>query len=320
MRTDKHWKDIFSQILLDADVIFEILDARNPLGTRNEMLEDFLARNAPEKKLFLVLNKIDLIPRHVLEQWIQYFEQTSDNIEHPVFGVSARYNRNIIAFKTNLKKILSRGDYKAIIVGYPNTGKSSLIQALAEDRKQVSISSKAGHTRGVTEFKIGGGLRLYDSPGVIPLSEKDEVDQALKAVITPEKVEDKELVVYRLIELFITPQKILEHYDIDKDFILEVLEQREGEKFIQKYLPEKSQPLDGYKSSKIRIASSLHRKAHHETNLQYSDFEKIIELLGRKREMLKKGNEVDLNRVYVTIIHEWQKNQIKFYILPPENC
>lgn len=318
MRTDKHWKDIFSKIILDADVIFEILDARNPLGTRNEMLEDFLERNAPDKQLFLVLNKIDLIPRSVLKKWMRYFEENDDNIEMPIFGVSARYNRNIIHFKQELKKILSHGDYKAIIVGYPNTGKSSLIQALAEDRKQVSISSKAGHTRGVTEFKLGGGLRLYDSPGVIPLSEKDEVDQALKAIITPEKVEDKELVVYRLIELYITPRKILEHFEIDESFIFDSLLDREAEDFIRKYFEKETKTNKQRLSRKIRIASSAHRKRSVKTHLPYSDFEKIIELIGRKREMLKKGNEVDQNRVHVTIIHAWQKNQIKFFILPPE--
>lgn len=66
MKTEKQWKEIFSKIINETDLIFEILDARNPIGTRIYMLEDFVKENT-NKKLYLILNKIDLIPYDILQ-------------------------------------------------------------------------------------------------------------------------------------------------------------------------------------------------------------------------------------------------------------
>ncbi|MBN2157209.1 MAG: 50S ribosome-binding GTPase [Candidatus Lokiarchaeota archaeon] len=289
MKTERHIKEIFAKIISDADVIFQVLDARNPLGTRNLALEEFIQKNAPDKKIFLVLNKIDMLPRPILTEWIQYLKKTTP---YDIYTVSALYNRGIIAFKKSLAHIFSKKQTKAIIIGYPNTGKSSLIQALSREKKKIGISSRAGYTRGIMEIKISQHLSLFDTPGIIPISEDSEVEQAVKGVINPEKIIDKEAVVQSLIELYVTPSKLLEHFGIDLGYIKTKFPEQ-SEDFIKKYL----------------ISDEKMRK--------YSDFELLIQLIGFKRGYLKIGGEVNENKVFNTIIHAWQKNQIKFFTYPP---
>jgi len=290
MKTERFLKEVFESIITSADVIFQVLDARNPQGTRNLKLEEFVHKKTPEKKIFLIINKIDLIPKPILEAWIRYFKKTTP---YSVYGLSALYSRGILTFKKTLSHLFKKRQTKAIIVGYPNTGKSSLIKAFTGDKKKIGISSRAGFTRGIIEIKITQNFQLLDTPGIIPLSEDNEIDQAIKGVINPEKILDKEAVVQTLFELYITPNKVLDFYGVDEAFIQAKLPES-ADVFIQKYV-------------KNDVPSSL----------SYSDFEHILYLIGNKRGELKSGGEVDESRVLNAIIHAWQKNKIKYYISPP---
>ncbi len=322
MKTTKHWKDIFSTIISEADVIFEILDARNPLGTRNYVLERFVQKNTPYKKIFLIINKIDLIPKIVLNQWLEYFRKEIEEegiIEKKIFYVSARYNRGILFFKKQLRQLFAKTNIRIMIVGYPNTGKSSLISALAENRKKIGISSKAGYTRGVMDIKIGSGISLIDTPGVIPLSENNEVEQALKSIINPEKVKDKETVAYKIIDVYITPVKILNYFKIDEDFIKDKLDINAANKIISKYLktPQSNDNQNILLKQKIKISQISADYSNVSDHINYEDFENIIKLIGYKRGILSHGGLINENQIYKMIIHAWQKNKIKYYVLPP---
>ena len=290
MKTERHTKDIFEKIIHGVDVIFQVLDARNPEGTRNKKLEEFILRNTPNKEIFLIINKIDLIPRKVLQAWFNYFRKTTP---YKVYGVSALYSRGLNEFKKKLSHLFAKRNTKAILVGYPNCGKSSLIKAFVGNKKQVPISSRAGFTRGIIEIKITEKLSLLDSPGIIPISDNSEVDQGIKGVMNPEKIIDKEAVVQALLELYITPNKILTYFNIDKEFIKEKIPE-ESQEFIQKFL-----------------------QADLNNPMSYVEFENLIRLIGIKRGQLNPGGEVNENKVLNTIIHAWQKNKIKYYTLPP---
>ncbi|MHA1727402.1 MAG: GTPase [Promethearchaeota archaeon] len=315
-KTQKFWKTIFSRIITDADVIFEVLDSRNPLGTRNYHLEDFVRKNAPEKEIYIILNKIDLIPKLVLDKWLLYFRKNTD---FKIFYVSALYNRGIIFFKRQISSIFSKKNVKAMIVGYPNTGKSSLINALAKNRKKIGISSKAGFTRGVMTVKITSTFSLIDTPGVIPLSEDDELDQALKGIINPEKIQDKAFVAYKIIDVYLSPAKLLEFFGIDKEFIKNKMDTESADYFTKKFLMHNKKEKESGIGQKIGIKKISGIEKDIDLSLKYEDFEKIIFLVGNKRGILSHGGIVNENQVYITIIHAWQKNKIKYYVIPPES-
>ncbi len=291
MKTERHTKEIFGKIITGVDVIFQVLDARNPEGTRNKKLEEFISKNTPNKEIFLIINKIDLIPNQILKDWMDYFRKTTP---YKVFGISALYSRGLIIFKKKLSRLFAKRRTTAILVGYPNCGKSSLIQAFARDKKKVGISSRAGYTRGIIEIKITEKLSLLDTPGIIPLSDDNEVDLGIKGVMNPEKIQDKEAVVQALLDLYITPKKIMEHFSVDNELIREKLQEKSAV-FIEKFLlTDIGDPMS------------------------YSDFENLIRLIGIKRGQLNPGGEVNENKVLNTIIHAWQKNKIKYYTLPPK--
>jgi len=312
MKTEKQWKEIFSKIINETDLIFEVLDARNPNGTRIYMLEDFVKKNT-NKKLYLILNKIDLIPGNVLQQWIQYFKKDT---KYDLFYVSASTNRGLIYFRKQLNRLFLN-ETKAIIVGYPNTGKSSLISALTKGKKKVGISSTAGFTRGVIAYRITPKILLFDTPGVIPLSEEDECELALKDAINPEKVKNKELVIYKIITLYVSPNKILENFDINEEFIKTHLERGIAEKFIEHFLSKSSENIGTVNAIKFRSELSDNNEYSPYLSLEQDDFEIIIKLIGLKRGLIIKGGIVNEDQVYNTIIHAWQKNKIKYYFLPP---
>ncbi len=292
LKTERHAKEIFEKIISGADVVFQVLDGRNPIGTRNLKLEEFIQKNTPSKKIFLIINKIDLIPHQVLQEWIEYFRKTTP---YTVFGLSALYSRGLDTFKKKLSHLFAKKPTKAIIVGYPNCGKSSLIKAFTKDKKNVPVSSRAGHTRGIIEIKITQYLSLLDTPGIIPISDNSEVDQGIKGVINPEKIHDKEAVVQALLDLYITPGKIMEYFNVDEEYIKEKIPEYSQE-FIHKFLPPDSN-----------------------NPMSYSEFEYLIRLIGIKRGQLSPGGAVNENKVLTTIIHAWQKNKIKYYTLPPRN-
>ena len=112
--------------------------------------------------------------------------------------------------------------------------------------------------------------------------------------MNPEKIQDKEAVVQALLELYITPKIILEHFGVESDHITNTLEEK-AESFIEKYM-----------------------ETDEHIQISYTDFERLLFLIGTKRGQLNRGGGINENQVLSTIIHAWQKNKIKYYALPPK--
>ncbi|CAH0514331.1 unnamed protein product [Peronospora belbahrii] len=173
-----------------ADVILEVLDARDPMGCRTLDMEDTIG-NRHGKKLVLVLNKVDLVPSHVLQPWLKYLRgfyptvafkaSTQNQSKH----LSANFGRadkaageavsgskavGTDALMQLLKNYCrSHGVKTAItvgVIGYPNVGKSSVINSLKRS-KAASVSSTAGHTKVMQEVHIDRKIKLLDCPGIV---------------------------------------------------------------------------------------------------------------------------------------------------------
>jgi ribosome biogenesis GTPase A len=220
--------ELIDKIIAQADIILEILDARFIEKTRNKEIEKKII--AKGKKLIFVLNKSDLINMN----------EASKNIEFEDMEIHVFVSSTIRTGKDDLKYLIRREAAKinkdAVnigIMGYPNTGKSSIINLLA-GRKAAKTSSQSGFTKGLQKIRFADGLYLIDTPGLIPMGEKmshsskDLIKHSEIGVRTWDRAGDPELAVHCIMQEY--PGKIEGYYNIDakgdSDFLIEELGKR----------------------------------------------------------------------------------------------
>ena len=194
---------IVEQVIREADITLFVLDARMPELSRNRQLEEIAARR--EKPLVMVFTKADLVSEHGIEVLREQYPEA--------FFVSGTKNIGLKALKTRLLimgKRLGTDVPKIGVVGYPNVGKSAIINALAH-RARARVSPKAGTTRGV-QFVRAGSLKILDSPGVIPFEDKEE-RLGMIAAKNAEKLKNPEKVAIQIVELLLKEHRaVLEKY------------------------------------------------------------------------------------------------------------
>ncbi len=196
--------DIVREVIEQSDVVIEVLDARMPEQTRNRKVEKMV--KIARKPLVFAVNKSDLITTKTQKKYREILQQTA-----LCMFVSCRNRKGISFLKRKVFEIAKKRSRHWInigVIGYPNTGKSSLINALA-GRKKAKVGAKPGFTRGVQWISAGPGIRLFDTPGVIPFSEfrNDEIKQALIGVLDPSKIEDPEDVAKKIVQIFLNENK-----------------------------------------------------------------------------------------------------------------
>ncbi|MEM5878794.1 MAG: GTPase [Candidatus Aenigmatarchaeota archaeon] len=186
----KRFWNLINDVIDQVDVVLEVADARMPEITRNRKIENMVREK--RKRLFIVYNKADLInPKNIKSGKNFVYVSTRKR-----YGFSKL--RNLI--------MGNRQTVRVGVVGYPNTGKSSVINFLV-GRKKAPTSSVAGFTKGVQWITDHKGLLLYDTPGVIPFDENDEVKQALMCVLSPSQIKNPDLVAIKIIEIFLEQNK-----------------------------------------------------------------------------------------------------------------
>lgn len=169
-----------------VDIIFELVDARIPYSSRNPMIDEIIQH----KPRLVLLNKADMADKEVTKEWIRFFE--AKGIKALAINAQAGEGlRDIVQASNHLLKekfdrLKAKGvkprAIRAMIVGIPNVGKSTLINRLA--KKNIA---KTGNTPGVTKaqqwIKVGKELELLDTPGILwPKFEDQEV--GLKLAVT----------------------------------------------------------------------------------------------------------------------------------------
>jgi ribosome biogenesis GTPase A len=148
-----------------VDVFLEVVDARAPLATANPLLDELLG----DKPRVVLLNKIDLADPRVTSAWKAWYEARPDT---RAVLISCKERKNLPAISAAVnelckgKKWYGLRKVRGMIVGVPNVGKSSLINALVGGRK-ASVAPKPGHTKGLTRMNISDKFDLFDTPGIL---------------------------------------------------------------------------------------------------------------------------------------------------------
>ena len=210
-------KRIYSELLkvIDAsDVLCEILDARDPLGTRCAYLEYFVKKNCPHKHIIYILNKCDLVPIYVTAAYIKHLSKFYPTIAFHAsitnpFGKPALFQilRQFDALHKD-KKNISVG-----FVGYPNVGKSSVINSLKKT-KCCKAAPIPGETKVWQYISLTKRIYLIDCPGVVYEEGQSEIDKVLKNVVRAEKIEEPMIFVQGILDR-VHPEILKKIYKVD---------------------------------------------------------------------------------------------------------
>ncbi|KAL8963145.1 MAG: hypothetical protein Q9193_000546, partial [Seirophora villosa] len=220
--------NVYKTILSSSDIILYVLDARDPNGTRSREIErEITAADAGSKRLILILNKIDLVPPPALKSWLSYLRRyyptlplrastpapNARTFDHKSLTVKGTSETLLRALKTyahgkQLKRSTTVG-----IIGYPNVGKSSVINALTaclgggatrSRSTACPVGAEAGITTALREVKIDNKLKLLDSPGIVFPSSLETSSSSKKKDKKKKKKDDDQA---RLILLNAIPPK-----------------------------------------------------------------------------------------------------------------
>lgn len=213
---------LIKESLSRVDCVTEILDARIPLSSRNPEIGEITAG----KPRIILLNKCDMADEKVTADWIKYFRSTGAE----ALAVDCRSGKGLNAYTPLVRKVLAdkiqqnndRGmigkALRVMVVGIPNTGKSSFINKMA-GRVRAKVADRPGVTTSNQWFFIGNGIELLDTPGVLWPKFDDPIVGDRLAFIGSVKdaVLDVETMAVRLIDVLREgyPERLAERYKLD---------------------------------------------------------------------------------------------------------
>ncbi|PBK76517.1 NGP1NT-domain-containing protein [Armillaria solidipes] len=175
------------KVIDSSDVILHILDARDPMGTLCESVLEFIKKEKAHKQVVLIINKCDLVPNWVTARYIQHLTP-----RYPTIAFHASPNHSF--GKGSLIQLLRQfsqlhSDKKQIsvgFVGYPNVGKSSVINTL-KSGKVCRVAPVPGETKVWQYITLTRRIYLIDCPGIVPTSAHDsQTSTVLKGVVRVE--------------------------------------------------------------------------------------------------------------------------------------
>ncbi|CAL8380010.1 unnamed protein product [Boreogadus saida] len=279
----------FKKVVEASDVILEVLDARDPLGCRCPQVEQAVIQSGTNKKIVLVLNKIDLVSKEIVEKWIKYLRnefptvafKSSTQLQNknlkrsnvPVTQATVELlNSSACVGADCLMKLLGNYcrnlDIKTAItvgvVGFPNVGKSSLINSLKRSRS-CSVGATPGMTKCLQEIHLDKHIKLLDCPGIVMATSTSDAAMILRNCVKIELLVDPLPPVEAILRRCNKPQ-IMEFYGV----------------------PDFRTPLE------------------------------FLALLAKRQGKLKKGGLPDCDKAAKSVLIDWTGGRISYFTHPPE--
>ncbi|KAH6576389.1 hypothetical protein BASA83_000345 [Batrachochytrium salamandrivorans] len=281
----------FKKVVDTADVILEVLDARDPLGCRTKQIEELILNSGADKRIILILNKIDLVPKENVEKWLKYLRNEFPTVAFKASTQSQRMNLgqstvstqnasdglltsseclgadNLIRLLKNYCRNLNiKTSITVGIVGFPNVGKSSVINSLKRS-KVCNVGATPGITKVSQAIHLDKNIKLLDCPGIVFSRSNNEEDAAqvlLRNCVKVELLEDPvgpvELIVSRC-----KKEQLVNLYGVN----------------------------------------------------YFADATDFLVQLARNRGKLRRGGIPDIINVARSVIQDWNSGRIPFYTIPP---
>ena len=210
-----------------VDCVTELLDARVPFSSRNPELDEL----TQQKPRIVLLNKCDMADEKTTALWIEWFRKQGK----AALAVDCRSGKGLNRYQATVQTVLAdkiranneRGmpgkALRVMVVGIPNTGKSSFINRMA-GRSRAKVADRPGVTRSNQWFAIGGGIELLDTPGVLWPKFDDPVVGDRLAFIgsVKDEVLDAETMACRLLDVLRSDYTALlcERYKLTEDEVV----------------------------------------------------------------------------------------------------
>ncbi|CAH8611699.1 unnamed protein product [Heterobilharzia americana] len=303
-RSKRLWNELF-KVLDSSDVVLYVLDARDPVGTRSPYIEKYLKTEKPHKHFIFIINKVDLVPVWITKRWKAILSE-----EYPTLIFHAHMTKPLgkIALVGLLRQLASlhskeRPQISVGIIGYPNVGKSSIINAL-RNKKVCNVAPLAGETKVWQYVTLMKSIFLIDCPGVVYPDGNTEAELVMKGVVRVEYLQQPDLYIRDVLQR-VKPEFLHAKYNLPPLLPSDV----------QKYLHKQNlnEIKDNANNNDSDNTSSLSQ-----SSLSWADYpELFLETLARQSGKLLKAGEPDLTTTAKRVLNDFQRGRLPYFVKPP---
>ncbi len=187
------------------DIVYEVIDSRMPKSSRIVDLNDIIG----DKPRIMIFTKYDLCDKEITDKYIGEYEKKyvvikanlkeKSNLTKEIVNKTTKLLENIN--QKRKEKGLNNRNYRVLVIGVPNAGKSTLINRLA-GRNTQEVANRAGVTKSITWIKLNKNLELLDTPGILwPKIDDSTVAYNLASLSSiKEEILNKETIAIYIIE------------------------------------------------------------------------------------------------------------------------